>query len=92
MFTTLIQTAELAASMADPRWAILDCRFELADPGAGARAYAGAHISHALYAHLDRDLAGPITPTSGRHPLPNVADWATTLGRWGIDANVQVVA
>jgi thiosulfate/3-mercaptopyruvate sulfurtransferase len=92
MYTTLIQTAELAASMADARWAILDCRFELAAPDWGARAYASAHIPQALYAHLDRDLAGAITPASGRHPLPHLADWVASLSRWGIDENVQVVA
>lgn len=92
MFTTLIEPAELAASVADPRYAILDCRFELAQPDWGKRAYALGHIPHALYAHLDRDLAGAVTATSGRHPLPDVGDWSATLGRWGIDAAVQVVA
>jgi len=92
MYTTLIQTADLAASMADPRWAILDCRFELNATDWGERAYAAAHIPHALYAHLDRDLAGPMTAASGRHPLPQWADWTATLSRWGIDAEVQVVA
>ena len=92
MYTTLIQSAELAAAMADARCAILDCRFDLAQPDWGERSYASAHIPEALYAHLDRDLAGTITPASGRHPLPNPADWAATLGRWGIDQNVQVVA
>jgi thiosulfate/3-mercaptopyruvate sulfurtransferase len=92
MYTTLIQTGELAASTADARWAILDCRFELARPEWGERVYASAHIPHALYAHLERDLSGAVTPASGRHPLPNPADWAATVGRWGIDHNVQVVA
>jgi len=92
VYTTLIQPAEVAASMADARWAILDCRFELAQPDWGERAYASAHIPHALYAHLDRDLAGAVTPASGRHPLPNLAHWRQTLGRWGIDQNMQVVA
>ena len=53
MYTTLIETAELAAAMADPRCAILDCRFELAQPDWGARVYAAGHIPHALYAHLE---------------------------------------
>jgi thiosulfate/3-mercaptopyruvate sulfurtransferase len=92
MYTTLIQTAELAASMADAHWVILDCRFELARPEWGERAYASAHIPHALYAHLERDLSGAVTASSGRHPLPNPADWARTLGKWGIDHNVQVIA
>jgi thiosulfate/3-mercaptopyruvate sulfurtransferase len=41
---------------------------------------------------MDRDLSGPITPTSGRHPLPSVERLAETLGRWGIDERTQVVA
>jgi thiosulfate/3-mercaptopyruvate sulfurtransferase len=92
MYTTLIEAAELAAAMADPRCAILDCRFELAQPQWGARAYAAGHIPHALYAHLDRDLAGAVRPGSGRHPLPSLAEWAATLSRWGIEGSVQVVA
>jgi thiosulfate/3-mercaptopyruvate sulfurtransferase len=92
MFTTLIEPAELAASLADPHWAVLDCRFELAQPDWGERAYASGHIPHALYAHLGRDLASAVTAESGRHPLPEVSQWSATLGRWGIDAEVQVVA
>ena len=92
MYTTLIETAELAAVMADPRCAILDCRFDLAQPEWGAREYAAGHIPHALYADLDRDLAGAVHAGSGRHPLPNPAEWLQTLSRWGIDERVQVVA
>jgi thiosulfate/3-mercaptopyruvate sulfurtransferase len=92
MFTTLIEPGELAASLADPRCAILDCRFELAQADWGERVYASGHIPHALYAHLERDLAGTVTAKSGRHPLPEVAEWSATLSRWGIDADVQVVA
>src|SRR5450755_3114440 len=92
MYTTLIEPSELAAVIADPRCAILDCRFELAEPDWGERAYASGHIPHALYAHLDRDLAGAVTRSSGRHPLPDSGDWTATLSRWGIDEHVQVVA
>lgn len=92
MYSTLIETAELAAALADPRCAILDCRFDLAQPDWGARVYAAGHIPHALYAHLDRDLAGAVRAGSGRHPLPSLAAWADTLSRWGIDEGVQVVA
>jgi thiosulfate/3-mercaptopyruvate sulfurtransferase len=92
VYTTLIEPAQLAAIMGDPKCAILDCRFELAQPEAGARAYAAGHVPHALYAHLDRDLSAPVTPMSGRHPLPDVEALSATLGRWGIDERVQVVA
>jgi thiosulfate/3-mercaptopyruvate sulfurtransferase len=92
MYTTLIETAELAAALADPRCAIIDCRFDLAQPDCGARVYAVGHIPHALYAHLDRDLAGAPRAGSGRHPLPSRAEWTARLSHWGIDESVQVVA
>jgi thiosulfate/3-mercaptopyruvate sulfurtransferase len=96
MYTTLIQVAELAAlasgTSADPNIAILDCRHELPRPEWSDRAYAEGHIPAALHAHLDRDLSDPITASSGRHPLPDVTKLAATLGKWGIDNTVQVVA
>lgn len=94
MYTTLIEPAELAASLTHTagQWAIVDCRFDLARPDWGEAAYAAGHVPSALYAHLDRDLSGPISPTTGRHPLPSPERLADTLGSWGIDASVQVVA
>lgn len=94
MYTTLIEPAELAASLtrAAAEWAIVDCRFALARPDWGAAAYAAGHVPGALYAHLDHDLSGPISPTTGRHPLPSPDRLTETFGRWGIDAGVQVVA
>ena len=70
-YTTLIEPAELLAHLSDPGWAVVDCRFDLADPDAGARLYAASHIPGARYAHLDQDLSGPITAVTGRHPLPD---------------------
>lgn len=92
MPNTLVTASELAASLRDPRWAVIDCRFDLARPEWGAQAYAEAHVPGALYAHLDRDLSAPITSRSGRHPLPSPEQFAVTLGRWGIDDRTQVVA
>jgi thiosulfate/3-mercaptopyruvate sulfurtransferase len=95
MYTTLIQVAELAALVHEApagASAILDCRHELSRPEWSDRAYAEGHIPTALQAHLDRDLSGPITASSGRHPLPQLGKLADTLGRWGIDDGVQVVA
>lgn len=92
MYTTLIETADLAHLLPDPSVALLDCRHELSRPDWGEWAYAEGHIPNAVHAHLDRDLSGPATAQSGRHPLPDAAKFAETLGRWGIDRNVQVVA
>jgi len=92
IYTTLISTAELVPHLADPKWAIIDCRFSLADPERGRRDYEQAHITGAVYAHLDEDLAGPIVPgVTGRHPLPAI-DFATEkFSTWGVDDRVQVV-
>ncbi len=94
MYTTLIEPPDLArhTQTGDTDWAVLDCRFELSRPEWGASAYGAGHIPHALYAHLDRDLSGPVTSTTGRHPLPARNAFLATLERWGIDENVQVVA
>lgn len=92
-FTTLISTEELAHYLGHPNWAVLDCRFVLADPTAGRAKYLQSHIAGALYADLERDLSGPvIAGQTGRHPLPALEDFVATLSRWGIDEQVQVVA
>ncbi len=88
----LVDTEALAARLHEPDWVVVDCRFTLTDPQAGRRAYAQGHIPGARYAHLDHDLSSPVTPGSGRHPLPDPAMLARKLGAWGIDERAQVVA
>ena len=76
---------------------LLDCRFELSDPGAGVRAYTAGHIPGAHYIHLERDLSGPVQTRGkfhpgGRHPLPAPADFAARMARLGVDRRTPVVA
>lgn len=92
MTAILIEPAQLATHLGDPRWAIVDCRFDLARPAWGAQAYADGHVPGALHADLDKDLSGPVAARSGRHPLPDPARFAATLGSWGIDDGMRVVA
>jgi len=91
-FETLIGCEDLAAKLGDPNWRLFDCRFDLADTHRGEQAYAQGHIPGAFYAHLDRDLSSPITPQTGRHPLPPVDGLTAWLGAHGIQADTQVVA
>lgn len=91
-FDTLVDCATLAAHLDAPDWRVFDCRFDLADTGRGERAYREAHLPGAWYAHLDRDLSGPVTPRTGRHPLPAVDALAGWLGAHGVQAGTQVVA
>jgi len=70
-FTTLIDTATLAAHLSDPAFALIDCRYDLRDEAWGRREYEAAHIPGAAYASLDLDLSGEKTGRNGRHPLPD---------------------
>ena len=88
-YRTLITAEQLRAL--EPRPVLLDCSFDLADTGAGERNHAAAHLPGAVYAHLDRDLAGAKTGRNGRHPLPELRDFASRVGAWGIAPGVQVV-
>lgn len=90
-YTTLIPADQLGAHIREPGWVIVDCRFSLAEPEAGETEYRAAHIPGAVYAHLERDLSGPVTATSGRHPLPDPARLAERLSAWGVGAGTQVV-
>ncbi len=89
---TLVDAEALAARLRAGGAIVLDCRFDLARPGWGEDQWRAGHIPGAHYAHLDRDLSSPVTPASGRHPLPDRATLAARLGAWGIDAGTQVVA
>ena len=91
-FTTLIDTATLAAHLSDPACVVIDCRYDLRDEAWGGQAYEAAHLPGAVYASLDRDLSGAKTGSNGRHPLPDPRSLARTFGRLGIAGGVQVVA
>jgi thiosulfate/3-mercaptopyruvate sulfurtransferase len=90
---TLVSAAQLlelqsrAASVV-----LLDTSFDLADVDAGLRTWRAGHLPGSLYLHLDNDLCGSKTGRNGRHPLPDRADFARTLGRCGISPHTPVVA
>jgi len=90
-YRTLIDVETLQQRLNDARTVLLDCRFSLADPGAGRQAYRAGHIPGAHFADLERDLSAPIDAASGRHPLPDPTLLAQRLAAWGVDAATQVV-
>ncbi len=91
--TTLITAAVLAEHLGDRSWAIVDCRYRLAELGFGRRAYAESHIAGAVFADIGDDLSGPVVRgKTGRHPLPEVGTIVAKLSAWGIDGAVQVAA
>ncbi|MDE0192302.1 MAG: sulfurtransferase [Gammaproteobacteria bacterium] len=92
MYTTLIGAEDLAA-LPPSEVRVFDCRFDLADPDAGARRYTAGHIPGATYLHLNDDLSGPVEPgRTGRHPLPKRAAFAAALTEHGVTDEIQAVA
>lgn len=100
VYRTLISASQLLDLIERPEprppLVLLDCRFDLADTGAGERAYASGHLPGAHYLHVDRDLSGPQHDEQGRmrgrHPLPEPLAFATLALSLGVDRGVQVVA
>jgi len=84
----LIGVDELAPFLG--RHVLCDIRWDLTDPAKGRDTYLNGHIPGAVFVDLDTDLAGR-PGLSGRHPLPDVADFAATLGRLGIEPGSRVV-
>jgi len=75
----------------DPDWVVVDCRSELSDREYGRRSYIENHIPGAVFLDLDKDLAGPVAPDTGRHPLPAVKSIVAALGAAGIEKSSNVV-
>ncbi len=90
-FTTLVDSASLAAHRDDPSWRVIDVRHQLADPEYGEAAYRSGHIPGAVFMHCDRDLSGPRTGKNGRHPLPDPSDFVSRMAYLGVGPGVQVV-
>ena len=87
----LIQPDALADLVDSGSVALFDCRFDLADPAAGAAAFRAGHIPGAWYLDLDSDLSGPADGPDGRHPLPERSALVATLRAAGVRQGVQVV-
>ncbi len=88
----LLGPAQLNELMAKRMCVVVDCRFDLVDVSKGRADYLAGHIPGAHYAHLDDDLASPITEHSGRHPLPDTGEFAKFLSSTGWDSSKLMVA
>lgn len=84
----IVSAEALAARFGDPRLVVLDAR---SGPDRRAR-FCAAHVRGARFVDLDADLAAPADPArGGRHPLPEPATFAATLGRLGVRPESRVV-
>lgn len=70
---------------------VVDARFALNDSRAGRALFLSGHLPGAVYADLNDDLSDLERTGHGRHPVPDSAAFAETLGRLGIGPRTQVV-
>ncbi|MCW3013758.1 MAG: putative thiosulfate sulfurtransferase [Solirubrobacterales bacterium] len=70
---------------------LVDVRWYL-DGRSGREAYERGHLPGAVFADLDRWLAGPGSPATGRHPLPDPAVFAQGMSQLGIADDDTVLA
>ncbi len=75
---------------ADTTRRIFDCRYDLRDASAGARAFANGHIPGAQYLHLSHELSGQPDGHNGRHPLPDPQQFAMRLGSLGLTPDTSI--
>lgn len=73
------------------RYQVVDCRWEIGDPARGRELYLEGHIPGATYLDVDKDLSGPPGPR-GRHPLPDIEQFARAAARAGIAPAAFVIA
>jgi thiosulfate/3-mercaptopyruvate sulfurtransferase len=87
----LTDVMSLASQLAggDPP-VLIDVRWRLGGPP-GIDGYRAGHLPGAVFADLDRDLAGP-PGAGGRHPLPEPARFQAVMRRAGVRAGGAVVA
>ncbi|MFO1444685.1 sulfurtransferase [Bacillus sp. Bva_UNVM-123] len=71
---------------------IVDCRYNLGDSEEGNSLYLQDHIPGAVYFHLSKDLASPVSTHGGRHPLPELEQFKQTLQSAGIHKDTIVIA
>lgn len=88
----LVNMEWVKENLQNPEVRIIDCRFVLGQPAVGKEVYVSGHIPGAFYFDLEEDMSGPKKEHGGRHPLPDIAEFARKLAEAGVDENVKVVA
>ena len=87
--TSFITASELKTQLRNK--VIFDCRFRLDNQDFGLEQYRLGHIPGAYYLHLNKDLSSPVETHGGRHPLPDMDDFAQILRNAGVNQQSSIV-
>lgn len=92
-FGPLVDVTWLRSRFASPQIVVVDCQWELGNPGEGGNLYEDRHIPGARFLDVDSDLtAEPGDASNGRHPLPEARDFERAARGAGIDDDATVIA
>jgi len=91
VYKLLVNVDQLKSLLNHGNTVVFDVRHDLADHGAGRRAYEAGHIPGAFFLDHEEDLSAPKTGKNGRHPLPPLNVFAALMGGYGVGKDVQVV-
>jgi thiosulfate/3-mercaptopyruvate sulfurtransferase len=80
-----------AARLKDIQGLVLDCRFDMSQPTDGFKAYQAGHLSGAYYVDLEKDMTGPKGQHGGRHPLPDLDEFAKKMASLGVVTDSKVL-
>lgn len=83
--TYVISNQWLFEHLNDKNLVVVDCRFSLANPQQGKLEYQASHIPGSYYLDLNQDLSSKVQNHGGRHPLPNIDEFATKLAGMGVN-------
>ncbi|MCR3955395.1 MAG: sulfurtransferase [Gudongella sp.] len=70
---------------------IFDVRYELGNEDYGMAEYDKGHIEGAIFVPMEDILTGEVKTHGGRHPLPDLNDFASNMERFGVDDGKIVV-
>jgi thiosulfate/3-mercaptopyruvate sulfurtransferase len=87
----VVSAQYLREHLDDSQVVIVDCRFVLTEPEVGHRNYLESHIPGARYLDLNKDLSSPVERHGGRHPLPNINEFAEKLAAIGVNYQQTLV-
>ena len=70
---------------------VFDVRYQLGNEDYGLEEYGKGHIEGAIFVPMEGILTGEVKAHGGRHPLPDLNDFASNMEKFGVDDGKTVV-
>lgn len=89
-FITVNEACELLKS--EENVLFIDTRYDFKkDESYNLEIFQNNHIKDAIFINIEKELSGPQTPTTGRHPLPTLEKFKETLEKNSISKDLHII-